>query len=217
MRDSAICLEAPVAPRAQNRAEATRERILGAASHLLHSKGYDAVSSADIAAAAEVSEGVIFYHFGSKRGLLESLGARYGAQIAAAMQGDATDLSTLEPGAMIARSFAHAVDAHQRNDWFAQDPDMAPFQTAARGVAVAFIEAVMRANPAPANRVGADIPVCASLAFAAVHDAIMRTREAATPADRERVMIEAVRFVRAACGYPVDVPIPTLSSPGVSA
>ncbi len=52
-----------------------RERILQVALELFANDGYNATSTSKIAEQAEVSEGLIFRHFGSKNGLLEALGA----------------------------------------------------------------------------------------------------------------------------------------------
>lgn len=48
----------------------TRERLLGAAADAFAERGYDGTRVADIAAAAGVSNGALYAHFGSKAGLL---------------------------------------------------------------------------------------------------------------------------------------------------
>ncbi|WAL68140.1 helix-turn-helix domain containing protein [Amycolatopsis cynarae] len=50
-----------------------RDRILAAAEHLFAERGYARTSTARLAAAAEVPQGLIFYHFGTKEGLLLAL------------------------------------------------------------------------------------------------------------------------------------------------
>ena len=78
----------------------TRQRVLAAANMLFSTRGFAATGTADIAREADVSEGSIFYHFGSKQNLLGELGKRYGeAMIAAMQQGDR--LEDLEPGIII--------------------------------------------------------------------------------------------------------------------
>jgi AcrR family transcriptional regulator len=47
-----------------------RERILAAAEELFAEHGFDATSAARLARAAAVPQGLIFYHFGTKRDLL---------------------------------------------------------------------------------------------------------------------------------------------------
>ncbi|HKJ25593.1 MAG TPA: TetR/AcrR family transcriptional regulator [Myxococcota bacterium] len=58
--------------------EDKRERILAAAARFLGEEGYEAMTAARVAAAAGVSEGLIFHHFGSKRGVLEALAESFG-------------------------------------------------------------------------------------------------------------------------------------------
>ncbi|WP_329246548.1 TetR/AcrR family transcriptional regulator [Actinoallomurus sp. NBC_01490] len=51
-------------------AEGARERIMDAAQRLFAERGYDATSTAKIAAAADVPSGLVFYYFATKRDLL---------------------------------------------------------------------------------------------------------------------------------------------------
>jgi AcrR family transcriptional regulator len=62
-----------------------RERVLAEATRLFSERGYAAVSTADIAAAAGVAEGNVFHYFGSKPDLLKAVGERYGSAFASAM------------------------------------------------------------------------------------------------------------------------------------
>ena len=82
----------------------TRQRVLAAANMLFTTKGFGATGTADIAREADVSEGSIFYHFGSKQNLLAELGQRYGEAMIEAMQQDDA-LEELEPGVPIPRIF----------------------------------------------------------------------------------------------------------------
>lgn len=50
-----------------------KENILNAALELFANEGYNAVSTSKIAKQAGVSEGLIFRHFGNKKGLLEAI------------------------------------------------------------------------------------------------------------------------------------------------
>ncbi|HJK99070.1 MAG TPA: TetR/AcrR family transcriptional regulator, partial [Polyangiaceae bacterium LLY-WYZ-14_1] len=65
--------------------EEKRHRILAAAQELFRERGYGEVTAAEIAREAEVSEGIVFHHFGSKRGVLAAVSAAYGADLARAM------------------------------------------------------------------------------------------------------------------------------------
>lgn len=58
--------------------EDKRQRILAAAAAFLGEEGYEAMTAARVAAAAGVSEGLIFHHFGSKRGILTALAESFG-------------------------------------------------------------------------------------------------------------------------------------------
>src|SRR6185436_8910733 len=51
------------------RSTATKEQIVDAAASLLASKGYEATSLDDVAAAAGITKGTVYYHFDSKEAL----------------------------------------------------------------------------------------------------------------------------------------------------
>lgn len=57
----------------QSQVERTRERVLRAALKLFPSKGVHNVSIEAVAAAAGVSRGIVYHHFGSKRGLIDAM------------------------------------------------------------------------------------------------------------------------------------------------
>ena len=194
----------------------TRQRVLEAANMLFTTKGFVSTGTADIARAADVSEGSIFYHFGSKKNLLIELGRQYGQNMIAAMeQGDSLDALTIET--TIRRCFDYCTEHKQweaisrggedrigkqaPNSHF-HDPEAEPFYRASREVVVAWSEAHMRAQLAQAGRDDINIPVAASLVYAAVGDALDRAfGPGADPAEREAIAGETIRFVSAACGY----------------
>ena len=70
--------------------------------------GYVQTGTADIARAAEVSEGSIFYHVGGKRGLSGEIGAMVVEVMGAAIQGD-DRLEDTKPGVSVERYFASCV------------------------------------------------------------------------------------------------------------
>ena len=74
----------PLRPRRRDPAE-KQSRILAAAQRLFVERGFAATTTADIARAAEVSEGIVFHHFESKEGLLVAVAAAYGRGLAEAM------------------------------------------------------------------------------------------------------------------------------------
>ena len=75
-----------------------QENILKAALHLFAQEGYAATSTAKVAKAAGVSEGLIFKHFGSKEGLLAAI-MQQGAEAIKTKMADI--VMTSEPKAII--------------------------------------------------------------------------------------------------------------------
>ena len=65
------------ATRGSARSEATKLRLFGAAMELIGQRGTDGVTVDEIAAAAGVAKGTVYYNFGSKNELVEQL-LRYG-------------------------------------------------------------------------------------------------------------------------------------------
>ena len=65
-----------------------RDRIAEAAARLFAERGYGATKTSEIAAAAGVSEGILFHHFGSKRELFAQVAGDYGRGLASAMFGE---------------------------------------------------------------------------------------------------------------------------------
>lgn len=62
-----------------------REKILSCALRLFYHKGYDAVGVQEIATAAGVTKPTLYYYFGSKHGLLESVIRQHSAPLFAAL------------------------------------------------------------------------------------------------------------------------------------
>lgn len=190
----------------------TRQRVLEAANHLFATQGFAKTGTADIARAADVSEGSIFYHFGSKRNLLEELGRSYGEMMIAAMQADDA-LEDLTPEINIRRCFAYC-ETHKSWEKLLEknslggtkggmhsNPDAEPFYRASRQVVVDWIEAQYRVMVEKRGAAGFNVPIAAALTYAAVGDALdLAFGPGATPELRQSVEDETVRFVCAACG-----------------
>ncbi len=68
-----VKMEGQVAQTQAERRTATRNAILGAARDLFGAAGYAKVSAEDVAAAAGVTKGAIYHHFGSKDALFEAV------------------------------------------------------------------------------------------------------------------------------------------------
>jgi AcrR family transcriptional regulator len=75
----------------------TRKRLLAAAADVFAERGYDGTRVADIAAAAGVSNGALYAHFGSKADLLVAALRAHG-------QRQLSDLVTADPGGPITKS-----------------------------------------------------------------------------------------------------------------
>jgi AcrR family transcriptional regulator len=60
-------------PTQSERREATRAALMGAGRELFGSRGYDAVGTEEIVAAAGVTRGALYHHFDGKRGLFATV------------------------------------------------------------------------------------------------------------------------------------------------
>ena len=190
----------------------TRARVLAAANMLFTTRGFASTGTADIAREADVSEGSIFYHFGSKNNLLTELGRRYGEAMIAAMQGE-DRLEDLEPGLIVPRVFEFC---QSNNVWESitgsecevgvpamhKNPEGEPFYKASKDTTTDWITKQMRVALAHHGITGIDIELTASFTHHVVGDAIELFLTATSDEERRRVTHETVRYVRAACGYP---------------
>lgn len=75
-----------------------RARIVAVARACFATKPYESTTTAEIARRADVSEGTIFHHFGSKHGLLLVVGRAYAHDLAAAIY---HGLAAPRPGGMV--------------------------------------------------------------------------------------------------------------------
>ena len=194
----------------------TKQRVLAAAHMLFSTKGFASTGTADIAREADVSEGSIFYHFGSKKALLAELGVRHGRMMIEAMeQGD--PLEDLEPGIIIPRVFAFCrdnllwegvtgdtCDGTGPKAALASNAEAEPFYHAAKATTTEWIHTQMTAAMAKRGITGVDIALAASFTHHVVGDAIDLVLMAASPEEAARIEEETVRFVRAACKYSAD-------------
>ena len=190
----------------------TRQRVLEAANTLFSQNGFARTGTADIARAADVSEGSIFYHFGSKRALLEELGRNYGERMCQAMEGK-DRLEDLDPGISIRRCFAYcethqswedlmtANDVQGTRQGIHGNPDAEPFYRASRDVVVAWVERQFEAMKQERGLTSLNVPLAAALTYGVVGDALDLAFGADVTAERRKeVEDETVRFVCAAVG-----------------
>ena len=88
-------------PRKKDRPESTRERILAASSELFASRGFQAVTLAEIAERVGIRAPSLLYHFGSKGELYEAVVARFYARLATALVGSAAPQSSAPEAAIV--------------------------------------------------------------------------------------------------------------------
>lgn len=193
----------------------TKARVLAAAHMLFSRQGFANTGTADIARAADVSEGSIFYHFGSKKALLAELGRRHGEAMIEAMEEGYT-LADLEPGITVPRVLRFVrdnmiwegmeADCNEcgPKSKMAQTPDAEPFYHAAKEVTTAWIKRHLEAALAKRGITGVEIDLAASFTHHVVGDAIDRWLCAATQEEADRIERETIRYVRAGSGYPLD-------------
>lgn len=100
----------------QKRASEKRQKLVSAGANLFHTQGYEATSLADVAKAAEVPAGGVFYHFPSKAALADAVMAHHEAHFAAGL--DQIEATTDDPRQRLhlfwdgAESLAQARAAH---------------------------------------------------------------------------------------------------------
>jgi TetR/AcrR family transcriptional regulator, cholesterol catabolism regulator len=97
------------APPAAAAPEATRDQILAEAARLFRHQGYAATTLRQIADAADIKAGSIYYHFGSKD---EILGVVLDAGIDAVMTAVTTRIAALPAKASFRDKIAAAIDGH---------------------------------------------------------------------------------------------------------
>ncbi|MBZ6377334.1 hypothetical protein B5C34_05450 [Pacificimonas flava] len=189
----------------------TRTRVLEAANNLFSQQGFSKTGTADIARAANVSEGSIFYHFGSKRALLEELGRMYGERMCEAMQGGDA-LGELTPAISIQRCFAYC-ETHKTWEKLMHDspdgtkkgmssnPEAEPFYRASKETVVTWCRRQFEAMKEVHDLKDFNPDIAAPLTYGVVGDALdLAFAEDATPERRKEIEHETIRFVCAACG-----------------
>ncbi|MFC7588393.1 TetR family transcriptional regulator [Nonomuraea antimicrobica] len=91
----------------------TRERLLRAAADAFAERGYDGTRVADIAAAAGVSNGALYAHFGSKADLLVAALRAHGRRLLAGLFAADPDRSATELLLAIGRRLPHRGEAER--------------------------------------------------------------------------------------------------------
>lgn len=92
-----------------------RELLLNAALDLFHAKGYDAVGVQEIVERVGVTKPTLYYYFGSKQGLLESLlQTNYGVLENKVLEASQTSESLSEVLYQVARVFFDFAASHEK-------------------------------------------------------------------------------------------------------
>ena len=185
------------APQRRRAPEEKREMLLASARALFAQQGFDATSTVQIAAHAGVSEGILFHHFGSKRGLLTELARRYVEGAATATMPD--DLGEMTEETIVRSAFSYAE----------QDPDLYQLfldeGTKLEGFEIAdastIIISVIRKNLERGMAEGVvrkgDPHVMAELQFTIVDGAYRAWRKTGDPSRKEAYILEAIRCMKA--------------------
>lgn len=174
-----------------------RERLLDAARLLFVERGFEQTSTVMIARQAGVSEGILFHHFGSKRGLFEALVddfVRAGSEAAMPSGAFAMTEETVVRGAF---DFADQQPAlyqmlHQIS------LQLGNAQHVARSdIIVNAIEAQLAAAMGAGQIRMGDTRIMAQLQFAVVDGAYRAWRQSEQPERREAYIQEAISCIRA--------------------
>ena len=155
--------------------DAKRERLLEAARRCFAELGYTAATTAQIAADAEVSEGILFHHFGSKRELFASVASAYGRGLARAMFGEYPGDELVSAADAIRRAFDYvrANRALHRLFYSVRDPQLAELvHEAPREEIVGALEAAFRSGVARGTLRPMDPRIVAELMYALVGGAL---------------------------------------------
>ncbi len=113
------------APTRRRDPEASRARIMQAATALFCAQGYGATTTAEIASRARVSEGTVFHHFPTKRELLAAVGERAAEALSRAVFREDDLAGPPDVEALIRRLFAYAGENEPLYRVFVMDGDAA--------------------------------------------------------------------------------------------
>lgn len=171
--------------------------LLTAAEELFSSKGFEATSTAEIANLAGVSEGILFHHFGSKKGLFAALGEQFALAAAeASMPEDQTQM-TEESVVRGAFRFAEENPAlYNMMSKGAGELTYADIQAQSDVVVAAIEQNLVRGMRRGDVRQG-DAKIMAQLQFAVVDAAINAWRNDTNPLRKENYIQEAINCMHA--------------------
>ena len=184
-------------PTRKRQPEQKRAVILAAARELFAAQGYEDTPTAQIAEQANVSEGVLFHHFGSKRELFFRLAEQYGRECAAAvMPNEPVEISA---DVIVRAAFAFAEENRDLYRFFSSigpklnDHDETPMSNAI----VAIIETQIKWEIARGTTRKGNPKIMAELQFAIVDRAYSTWCRSGNPSNQEEYISEAARCMDA--------------------
>ncbi len=177
--------------------EEKRELILAAARDLFAEQGYDHTSTVQIAAQAGVSEGILFHHFGSKRGLLAQLAERFAQEAATATMPDNPEEMSEEAIVRAAFDFAEREPALYQL-FLDEGTKLEGFDVAQQSdIIVSVIQKNLERGMADGTVRRGDPRVMADIQFNIVDGAYKAWRKTGEPSRKEAYIAEAVHCMRA--------------------
>ncbi len=177
--------------------EEKRELILAAARELFADQGFDDTSTVQIADQAGVSEGILFHHFGSKRGLFAQLAEQYAREAAQATMPDNPDEVTEETIVRAAFDFSDREPRLYRLFW-EEGAKLDGFGVSnTSDIIVDVIQQNLERGMADGLVRNGDPRVMAELQFTVVDGAYRAWRKNGDPKRKEAYIEEAIRCMRA--------------------
>jgi AcrR family transcriptional regulator len=177
-----------------------RERILAAAREVFGAKGFRGATTAEIATHAGVSEGILFHHFGSKRGLFATVAAAFGRGLAEAMFGEEPGTELVSAADAIRRAFDYVRENRSLHRLFlVRDPQLDELvHGGPREEIVGALEAVFRRGAERGVLRPMDTRIVAELMYALVSGALEACFVSGDGTREEDYLREAVQSVAGA-------------------
>lgn len=194
-----LCAGSHAGPAKRYAPDDTRQRILDAAQCLFSARGGNATKTQEIARRAGVSEGSIFYHFGSKQQLLVMAGQAFAEAMIATIprRGQTCEIGVAVTGC-IHFCLEHRIRSGGSGEECLETDNRGTnaFFQSARDSVVQWIGTVIEASRSSTMH----LAYASSFTFTVVGTAIDMVAAAPDEAARAQVVAETVRFLRAAIG-----------------
>jgi AcrR family transcriptional regulator len=179
-----------------------QDRLIAAARELFASQGYDETSTMQIAKRAGVSEGILFHHFGSKRGLFIRVAEDYARDVAAAILPGGLGDVTNEIVVTNAFAFVRANMSLHRL-FVARGPELAELAFARqRDILVSAIEKQLSQDMNRGATRRGNARVMAELLYALVNGALSAWQLADDPSNEEEYIAETILTMQAMLAPP---------------